>query len=292
MNRIKSSITELETQIAGARAEFDELRTQVAVGHANIEEVNGLGNSASPEERLRASEMHQGISEARGRLEHLEKHVIPSLEKRLSYYVRANAAAIDIQAARRAQVDVQDEVKSIAGARDQVQARIAAVQAEIDTSTAEALAAEQAAAIAYADAVASGAGEAQHLADEALRAASADSTSTEQNNVRRRVVLAALQAEAAKLDTRDAEVRARGDEAKKSLSRALEIQFAMQWDAAVEQLAQAGAGMSAARKLGGFERQSIFSRDLRVPRMSPDSRALYRDDIHLLGDNLDLEAMP
>lgn len=302
-NDVKTRITQLSDEITKAKAELADVETSLATLREEKDRLPSrprndvTAGSFSPvtDDEQRTTDLIKRISSAAGNAEHLRRYVLPALEKRRAFFLKVSTAEQDAKAARQAHARAMTESSSLDARREQVQTRTAQLQAELDTTVASAVEAEQGAASAYAQAVAGGDEAAQRTAEERLKTEQDAAVAAQIHASQLRSMIAALQAEADKLDNQRAEARARAEAALVDLAGAIEAKYALQWDLAVDQLMHAGARMSAARRLAGLDQRSLFitgTMDMKIPRMEPDVAFIGPDEIHRMGDDVVLDEAP
>lgn len=266
---VKAEIVALEAVLGPARAEFDQLRA-----HSS--------RKAGPNP-YRFDELNELISGTGAKLEHLLRHVLPALEKRLHFNLKAEGADADIRDAKCLRDAALAEGQSIAARRDQVQAKLDAIEGDLEAATARANEAEHTAAEAYARAVAEGDEAAQEMTEADFRAAQEARVAAQQHAQRKQVVIIALESEAEKLTAAKRTSDEQAAEATVKLSTALEAKYAARWDDTVEQLAALGAKIGRARRMRGETLYGAFH-DLQVVRFTPAVGALVRGTIEDLVD--------
>lgn len=263
----------LDQKIMTKEARFAELRPR-------LPQTNG---GPQTDVQIEFSELGAAISEARARHEHLSRHEVPTLEKRLKVILEAEGADREIRAANAERAAALDESGAHEARRGHILAKIAEIQGELEAASAQAADAEKSAAATYARAVVEGDEGAQQAADAQFRSAQDAVDLVEHLAARKRVVLGALQDEAAKLAALQSDARGRVEAAEDRLSRSLEVKLAAEWDATVEQLARIGARLGAARRM---RRESLYGvlRGLSVNRMMPGAFPLGIEEVSRLVD--------
>ncbi|MCK0508465.1 hypothetical protein [Aromatoleum anaerobium] len=269
--KVNRQIAALDEHIAALSAEYAEIRLP--------QNYQGAATSA----HLRAQEIAATLSREQATVDDLRNFKLPDLEKRLAFCLKTESAESDIKAARTAHAAAHAESQSIAVRRNQVAAKLTALQSQLASASEQTDAAAKAAAEVYAQAVASGDEKAQKTADAALKAAQDTVEATQ----RQRVVLDALQAETAKLDDLDAAAKERAKEARFQMGTAIEAKYAAQWDDVVEQLSLIGARIVAARSLAGTDAHYLF-RKLNIDRLAPNAGSLTGRSIRRLVEEITL----
>lgn len=286
ITKAKSDLAEGEASIAAMRQEQDGLscRPRCDVGARDFSPLS--------DDDIRWTELGERIASAVANADHLRRHVLPTLEKRLAFFLKGSTAEDDVKRARKAYAKAMDDASVLGARRDQVLARAAAVAAELDAAVECASEVEQGAAAAYAQAVAAGDETAQLVAQERLMAELDTSAEARAAAPRLRSMVDALQAAAARLDSQRAEAIARADAARVDLARAIEAKYAVQWEMVLDQLLQAGVRISAARRLGGLQQSIPFGVEtgtMKIPRMDPGRNFVGERDIHRLAEDLVLD---
>lgn len=302
-NDVKTRITQLSDEITKAKAELADVETSLATLREEKDRLprrprnDVTAGSFSPvtDDEQRTTDLIKRIGSAAGNAEHLRRYVLPALEKRRAFFLKASTAEQDAKAARQAHARAMDDASSLGIRCDQAKTNAAQLQAELDATVARAAETEQGAAAAYAQAVAGGDEAAQRSAEEHLKAELDASVAAQTYASQLRCMIAALQAEADKLDNQRTEARARAEAALVDLAGAIEAKYALQWDLAVDQLMHAGARMSAARRLAGLDQRSLFimgTMGMNIPRMEPDVAFIGPGEIHRMGDDVVLDEAP
>ena len=284
---IKTKTESLQDEIAKVNSEIAALDDHIAAlsaEYADIRLPQNYQGAATPA-HIRAREIDATLSREQATVNDLRNFKLPDLAKRLAFCLKTDSAESDIKAARTAHAAARIESQSITVRRDQVAAKLTALQSQLASASAQTDAAAKAAAEVYAQAVASGDEKAQKTADAALKAAQDTVEATQEHAQRQRVVLDALQAEIAKLDDLDCAAKARAKEARFQLGTAIEAKYAAQWDDLVEQLSLIGARIVAARSLAGADTYYLFDK-LNIDRLAPNAGSLTGRSIRRLAEEI------
>lgn len=282
-NDIKARIEALRNEITRTTAELAELDASIPTLKAALEAARSA--KGHYDDSGEATAAMDRLSGAGSRIEHLRNHVLPALDKKLRFYEQVSETDTAIRLASKARATAREEARALAARRDQLAAKIATLQTELDTASARASQAEQAAAQAYARAVANGDDKDQQAAAAALRSAQHDAEAAELQAQRQQPVLEALEGEAGKLEAQHAEAETRVKAALDELSCALRVKHAVEWDDAVDQLARIGARILAAAQLSGDSGYYLF-RDLEVRRMAPESGSLSKRALEEIAEGI------
>ncbi|MBC9071840.1 hypothetical protein IAI53_07650 [Thauera sp. CAU 1555] len=287
---IKTRIEALQREHDAAVAEVADLEAKISAleaERASIKLPTGGHTSQVTEPERRFSALGGQIETARSRVNDLTRDTIAGLQKRMAYLRKVESCGRDMDAARTDYAAAKSEIATIAARHTQVQNRLAAMQAEQDTAAAQFDEAEQIAAQAYAQSVAEGNERAMQEADARLKDAQEARAVFDQQVRRQQAVIDALNAELTRLEGDEREAEARADDARKAFGAAVQLRYAAQWDAAVDQLEIAGARLAAAVSLAGGSTYYLF-RELKVQRREPGMPDLYGERILRQGEELEL----
>ena len=288
--------TPIKTRIEALQRAHDTATTEVTELEAKIRTLEeeraalklpaSMSGASTPAER-RASEIGSQVSTMRASIEDLTKHKIRSLEKRLNYLIKAESAPRDMAAARAANAKALEEIAGFAARRQQVETKLAAMLEETKSANEQVDEAERLAGQTYAQAVADGNESAMEAACTSLKEAQETRLLIERRTKRQNVVIEAMTAEIARLESEESEAEARAQAARVAFFDAVKLKYAEQWDAAVEQLSIAGANLSAAAQLANHSVRHLFS-DLKIQYMEPELSFLHGDRIRRQGEELEL----
>jgi chromosome segregation ATPase len=255
-----------------ATAELTELTEQISAledEQSRIKLPAAAAQGAASDAERRFGDLGAQLSTMRARVDDLTRHQLRRLEKRLEHLRRSETCARDMDAARSAHAAAKDEIAVISARRAQVESRLTAMQHERSSASGKFCEAEQLAAQVFAQSVSEGNARAIEAAETRLKAAQAARMTFEQEARHQQAVIDALQAEVARLQSAEHAAEGRLKAAREAFGQAVELKYAVKWDAAVDQLALAGASLAAARRISNGETYYLF-RGLKVSRQEPD----------------------